>query len=213
MYFEASKSIGTGLAMVIFFTYPIFVVGWSWFLKKIIPTRSVFVALILIIIGCALIAYGNRDSSDVASALNIRGLALACASGLCYGTYVFYSKELTTLVSPILATFCVCLGTAFSFAIYIFLSSQTIVIPGTNYILTLLVLFAVVGTILPVFLLLAGIIYIPASTASIVSVLEPVAVLAVGALILDEPLQRIQLVGTLVILSATLLVATKKKAI
>ncbi len=73
----------------------------------------------------------------------------------------------------------------------------------------LLSLFALFGTVLPVLLLLAGMEYLSASTASIISVLEPIAVLGVGAFMLDEPLQALEIIGALIILSATILIYLK----
>ena len=206
-YFEATKSIGTGLAMVLFFTYPIFVVGLSRFLKNIALTPKIFASLLLIIIGCALIASGSYSAAN----FDLRGLLLALSSGLCYGTYVFYSKELSGALSPALATFIVCLGTTCALALYMLFTAQNFIWPESHDVWLLLGLFALIGTVLPVLLLLAGIIYLPASTASIISVLEPVAVLGVGTWILGESLYPMQIFGALVILSATLLIYIKPR--
>lgn len=204
-YFEASKSIGTGLAMVIFFAYPIFVVALSFFLKKTPVSRITLGALFLIILGCALIASGG----STATSFDLRGLLLALMSGLCYGIYVFYSKDLSQGLSPLLSTLCVCLGSMCIFVVYISFGSHNFQVPDSQEAWVLLSLFALFGTVLPVLLLLAGIKYLSASTASIISVLEPVVVLGVGAVLLDEPLQAVQLIGAMIILSATILVYLK----
>jgi len=208
LYFEASKSIGTGLAMVIFFAYPIFVVALSFFLRKTSVSRVTLVSLFLIILGCTMIASGGSNSASY----DLKGLVLALLSGLCYGIYVFYSKELSHSLAPTLSTLCVCLGSACIFALYIFFGSQPFQIPTSQETWLLLALFALFGTVLPVLLLLAGMEYLSASTASIISVLEPIAVLGVGAFMLDEPLQVLEIIGAMIILSATLLIYLKPQS-
>jgi drug/metabolite transporter (DMT)-like permease len=205
LYFEASKTIGTGLAMVIFFSYPIFVALLSFFLRKIPISRITFSALILIFFGCLLIA----SSSVINTNFNVIGLTQALMAGLCYGTYVFYSKELSSALSPVLSTLCVCLGSLGIFALYLLLDFGHFQVPHNFEAWMLLSLFALFGTVLPVLLLLAGMKYLSASTASIISVLEPIAVLGVGVFILGEPLQALQLLGAAIILSATILVYIK----
>lgn len=206
LYFEASKTIGTGLSMVLFFTYPIFVVALSFFLKRTPISRSTVLSCLLIVIGSSLIAAGSGMSN-----FDIRGVVLALLSGFCYGIYVYYSKELNSSLSPILASFCVCFGTACAFLLTIIFSSESLYLPQGYDLWVLLFLFALFGTVLPVLFLLKGMEYLSASTASIISVLEPVAVLVVGVLLLNEPLHAIQLVGAVIIMSATLLVYAKPR--
>jgi drug/metabolite transporter (DMT)-like permease len=206
-YFTSSKRIGTGLAMVLFFTYPIFVVALSYFIKNIAMTRATLFSLCLIILGCTMIANGG----DIISGFDLWGFNLALASGLCYGLYVFYSKELNRTLSPILSTFCVCLGSGLMFGFYLLASNISFQWPQTESVWLLYILFALFGTVLPLLLMLAGMKYLQASTASIISVLEPVAVLAVGALVLHEPIYKIQIAGALVILCAAVLVYAKPR--
>lgn len=207
LYFEASKSIGTGLAMVIFFTYPIFVVALSYFLRSIKVSFITLGCLVLIMLGCGMIAFGGNDGID----LDLWGVVLAVLSGLCYGAYVFFSKEASNKLSPVLSTLSVCLGATSAFAFYALCTTQTLYWPQSLEVWLLIGLFALFGTVLPVLLLLIGMGYLSASTASVISVLEPVAVLGVGALVLDEPLGPLQFLGALIILCATILVQVKPR--
>lgn len=200
-YFESSKFIGTGLAMVLFFTYPIFVTALALFIKKIPIQRNIFLALLLIIIGCTLISNIYATSN-----FDFRGLLLALLSGFAYGFYVFFSKELSKNISPLLSTLCVCLGTISALALYIFITPPALNWPQTQETWLLIWLFALIGTVLPVLFLLVGMNYLSATKASIISVLEPVAVLVVGALLLDEPLAPIQIIGAFIILASTILI-------
>lgn len=208
-YFEASRSIGTGLAMVLFFTYPIFVVALSFFLKKTPLRRPTAISLLLIMVGCALIAAGG----DLTVNFDGRGFLLSLISGLCYAVYIFYSKEMSGTLSPPLATLSVCAGIACAFALYSLFGAQMLYWPQGHEIWLLIALFALIGTVLPVLLLLAGMSYLSANTVSIISVLEPIAVLGVGAFLLNEQLGATQLAGALIIMSATILVYCEPKTL
>ncbi len=202
-YFKASSLIGSGLSMVLFFSYPIFVIGFSYLLKKTPLSRHTLGSLALIIIGCAMIAHGGLQAE-----LNIKGFGLALFSGLFYSFYMFFSKELSEEVSSLFATFSVCFGAMIAFLLYS-LFTHTLSWPQSTKALLLITLFALVGTVLPVLFLLVGMRYLSANTASIISVLEPVAVLLVGAFILHEHVAIIQGLGAMVLLSATFLISKK----
>lgn len=204
-YFESSKSIGTGLAMVIFYAYPIFVVFLSFFIHKTPLSTVMLVSLLFIVAGCTLIAIGEGFSVDV------KGISLAALSGLGYGAYVFCTKQTSRLVSPIIATFTVCLGGGLTFLFYSTFMEGTVPFPTSTFAWTQIVLFASVGTVLPVMFMLIGLKYISASKASIISVLEPVTTLAVGALYLGEPVAILQFVGALVILCSAIFVQLDKE--
>jgi drug/metabolite transporter (DMT)-like permease len=205
MYFESSRSIGTGLAMVIFFAYPIVVVFLSAFFHKTPFSLITFISLILIVLGCTLIAFGEKSSFD------LYGITLAILSGIGYATYVFFSKQASKSVAPTLATFVVCLGGTAAFIPAALLFDGFINVPSTPFLWTNAILFSLMGTVLPVMLMLLGLKTISASKASIISVLEPVTTLGVGALILSESVSSLQYVGALIILCSAIFVQLEKE--
>lgn len=204
-YFEGSKTIGTGLAMVIFFAYPIFVVLLSLFVNKTRLGALTLLSLLLIVIGCFCIAIGEEFEIDV------YGIGLAILSGLGYGIYVFFTKNVSRSVSPIVATFSVCFGGALAFAGACFLTQGSLPIPQHQEAWLLVILFSFFGTVLPVMLMLLGLKYISANKASIISVLEPVTTLAVGAIVLGETVTGIQFAGAIIILCSAIFVQLEKE--
>ena len=205
-YFEASKSIGTGLGMVIFFAYPIFVVCMSVFFHKTHLSTITVASLALITLGCIFIACGQDFRAD------LLGILLATLSGICYALYLFCSKSTSLKVEPLLATFVVCLGSAAAFVFYRFLAQDSFYWPTTSFAWSHIFLFALVGTVLPVLFMLVGLKTLSAGKASIISVLEPVTTLAVGALILHEAITPIQLLGAVIILSSAIIVQFDKQS-
>lgn len=203
LYFEASKSIGTGLAMCIFFAYPIVVSFFSFFFNKEALSSITILSLVCIVVGCALIALGESFVVD------IMGISLALLSGIGYGAYVFATKQVTQKVEPMLATFTVVAGASLAF----FFSVSDIQVPATPIAWMHIALFGILGTVLPVLFMLVGLRSISATKASIISVLEPVTVLIVGASVLEESVTSLQLVGALIILASAILVQLDREKV
>lgn len=198
-YFQACPYIGSGLAMVIFFTYPILVVLISSILHRKQPTLVSVISSLLILVGCALIAYQKSMQVNVIGV----GLSLLSASG--YGFYVALSKNVGKPVPPLIGSFAVCLGNSFTFLILTPFIDGAYFVPTEIPVLGQLTLFGLFGTLLPVLLLLISMKTISATTAAIISVFEPITSLTVGFFILDEPLSFTQLTGAMVILASAIL--------
>jgi len=208
MYFEACKMIGTGLAMVLFYTYPLFVVGLSYFVHQTPLTKPIVLSLILIVIGSSLIAFGDGIFVN----LNRFGILLAIFSGIGYGLYLFFSKRIAHEVPPILATFTVCLGSSFTFMVSSLLTTSTLYWPTSPSILTLIGLFGLVGTVLPVLFMLIGLKTISANKASIISVIEPVTILAVAIIVLKESVTYVQMIGATIILCSAIIIQLDRQS-
>lgn len=208
-YFEASKLVGTGLGMVIFFTYPLFVSILSVVINKAPLTSTTVASLGLIVVGLLLIAFGDSGSAR----MDWQGVLLGLASGLGYGLYVFGSKESGKSVPPQISAFFVCLGNTALFALYAFFYQASVVFPQNFDVWGNVFMFAFVGTVLPIFFLLQGMKTLSASKASIISVLEPVTILAVGFFVLEEQVSWLQLQGALVILFSAVLVQFDKEIV
>ncbi|MEI6805703.1 MAG: DMT family transporter [Myxococcaceae bacterium] len=200
LYFESSFMIGTGLAMVLFFTYPLLVVAYTAFMERRLPSFVTWLSLGLIIMGCCMIGLGDRAQ------INWVGIFLAVLSGMSYGAYILASKNRSGILSPLFSTFVVCLGCVAAFVTYILYTGQPFYVPREPRIIWNMFLFSSVGTVLPVLFLLQGVKYISATKTAIISVLEPVTVLLVGVLCLSEPVGFLQAIGAVVILSSALVI-------
>lgn len=204
LYFEASFMIGTGLAMVLFFTYPLLVVAYSGVIEKRWPGLVTWLSLILIIVGCAMIGFGDQAQ------MHWYGIILAVLSGAGYGIYILVGKKRSDVISPLFSTFVVCLGCVTGFIVYIFWTGQAWYVPRDSRVIWNMFLFSAAGTVLPVLFLLQGIKYISATKTAIISVLEPVTVLVVGVVCLGESVNLVQAIGAGVILSSALMIQLVK---
>lgn len=198
-YFLACRYIGSGLAMVIFFTYPMIVTLLSWIFEKQRITKIYYLSLTLILIG--LLALMQKNAMD----FDLTGIALATISSFFYALYIFSSKKQSKAMSPIAGTFLVNIGTCLV-CLLLTLWQQSFVIPDSVSVWGNIIGLAIISTALPMLLMLKALKYISANKASILSVLEPVCVLIVGIVFLNEEVTWLQISGATTILIGALVV-------
>ena len=201
-YFSASMYIGTGLAMVIFFTYPaiIMLFNWVWHRKPIPKTYYIAIALILI---------GLIFLTDLSSLkYDMIGAGLGILSAVSYAGYIVSNKKIK--ISPLISTLMVSLGCMVTFFILANLQFS-FVIPTTLSMWSNIFGMGLICTALPILLLLEGLKYISEEKASLLSVLEPVFVVVFGIMLLGEKISVPQIVGIFTILCGALITLLSKK--
>lgn len=192
IYFYASLYIGSGLAMVIFFTYPVMVMLINYFLYKYYIPGIYYLAIVMIIGGMIFFV----DSNNVT--LDLVGIALSITSALLYAAYIVSCKKNSNL-SPEISTLMVCLGCMSCSLICALLTHSLIVPKGWSVWFNLLGI-SIVATIAPILLLLYSLNYINVEKTAILSVLEPVFVLIFGVILLGEPMKLQYIAGVMIVL-------------
>ncbi len=196
LYFVAAEYIGTGLAIVIFFTFPAFVLFINKFLYGVRITKNYIAAVGLIMIGLVLLIDLKEAKADV------MGIFLSILTGILYAGYVVGGKQIK--MPPLTSTFLACTGcfiSAFVFSI----SDGSFAIPkGVDVWIDILGI-SIISTALPMLLLLEALRYISSTKGAILSVLEPVFMVFVGIMFLDEKISFLQGIGVAVILSGSLI--------
>lgn len=198
-YFLASKDTGTGPAMVIFFSFPVFVVLFAWLAYKERISKIAMSALAAIIIGLYLL------KGRGASSLNINGIFFGIASALFYAFYIVSSKKHVIKFSPNLLTILICLGNALIFLILAYLT-HTLTHPTHLRTWIYVISLGIFATAIPIQLLFIGLKYVSPIKASILTVTEPVMTLLVGMLLLGETVSMIQMAGVFIILLGATLI-------
>jgi len=105
LYFLASEYIGTGLAMVIFFTYPTIVALLNWLFHRYKITLFYYISFILTGIGIFLLSDRSQMTFD------FYGIFLAFLSGISYSFYMLITKKQAQNMNPILSSFIISLAT------------------------------------------------------------------------------------------------------
>jgi drug/metabolite transporter (DMT)-like permease len=201
-YFLASKHIGTGPAMVIFFSFPIFVTLFSWILGTWKINKIALMALFTVMLGLILLK-GNGETT-----LDSMGIFLAIIGACCFAAYIYGSQHTTKNMDSRLLTLLVCFGNTLIFLMLSYYTNS-FAVPTTWNAWFYICAIGVVATALPIQLLLDGLKYISPVKASILSVLEPVATIMIGLLLLHETLSNVQALGVVIILLGAIMSVRK----
>jgi len=200
LFFVSSRRIPVALTALLLYLYPAWVMLLSWFLRGERPGRGGVLALGLALAGTAM-AIGFP-----AHRLDPLGVALGLASSLGYAVYMFLGSRMQRgLPAPVVTLWI----TTFAALLYLALGPAlgglhlTAALSAWPSILGL----AVLGTVVPTVLVMAGLSRISATQASIACTVEPVATALMGALLLNEHLQRLQLAGGVLVIVAVLVLS------
>ncbi len=204
-YFLASEHIGTGAAMVIYFSFPVFVILFSWLLSEWKMNKAAFLSLTGVVAGLILLK-GNGETT-----LNFVGILLGLISALFYGCYVFNGQHTTHVTDTRLLTLLICIGNAIIF-LALTCYTHTWILPTTTKAWVNILAIGIISTALPIQLLLDGLKFISSVKASILSVFEPVVVVILGVALLDEAISGVQLIGMIVILTGAILIQFERSA-
>ena len=196
IYFLASRYIGTGLSMVIFFTYPAVVVLLNWIFYRTGVTSVYYIAITIITLGLFLLI--NKDDFG----FDIVGIALSLLGAIMYAAYVVSSKK--KRLSPLISTFALSIGCTVACFICA-LIENSLAFPQTLILWGHISAVGILCTALPILFLLESLSYISSEKTSILSVLEPVFVVIFGIVLLNEKVSFHQILGIVVVLLGALI--------
>jgi len=190
-YFVSSVKIGTGLAMIMFFAYPLVVVILNRIFYQTKITTSYFFSIIAILIGITLL-------TDLRGfEMNFPGIIYGTLAAIFFGAYVFSVQR--SKLPPLTMAFIVCLGCLGASALFAWVDGS-LVIPQNSRPYFDIVAMGLISTALPILFFLQSLKYINSNKASLLGVSEPLAVLYFGWWLLDEKISALQLLGSLIIL-------------
>lgn len=198
--FLSYNYINSGMATTIHFVYPVFVIlGYSFFYKEKLNLVK-FISVILCTAGIVLLYDGSESVSIV-------GVLLAFISGLTYAFYVLYiDKSGLTTMNPIKLTFYLSIvGSIVMFFFSLGTKQFTLGLNPVGWLFT--VILAVVIAFGAVSLLNVGIKLVGPQSASILSTLEPITSVVIGALVFDEVLGMRGILACGLILLAVVIIA------
>nr|WP_302596780.1 DMT family transporter [uncultured Cellulosilyticum sp.] len=202
--FVSYDYLGAGLATTLHFIYPVVVclIGYFFFKEKM--SKSKMLALIFAGLGIyALIAMDNNT-------LNALGVMLAIFSGISYGVNIIaLGLKSIKQINHNVVTMYVCLGATLGMLIYgTFTNTITLTLNlniGIAYIG-----IAVISTIASMLLLLKAIATIGTASTSILGTFEPIVSVILGVILFGEPLTLSLIIGTILILASTIILAREK---
>ncbi|MFA5017070.1 MAG: DMT family transporter [Methylobacter sp.] len=206
--FAGLQYISAGLERLILFLYPTFVVLFTAALQRRAINRHQALALALSYAGMILVFVDNR--AEMASSGLLLGSALVLASAIAFAFFLMGSGMMVKRIGSTRFTAysmtVACLATGLHFVIQH--GVKLLNLPANVYWLALIM--AIFSTVLPAFLMNAGISRIGAGSASIISSIGPIGTLALAFLLLNETLTTAQLAGTALVLIGVYVVSRAK---
>lgn len=196
-YFRNVEVSSAAVAAILMYTSPIFVTLLSALFFKEKLTKTKLLALILAIIGCALV---SGIAGGIATP-SVTGILLGLGSGIGYALYSIFGRfALDKGYSPFMVT-----AMTFTFACvgvlpFIHITELTArLISEPKYILLALAM-GLIGSCTPFALYTLGLRYMEASKAAILATLEPIVTALVGTFFYKEPIDLFIIAGIIMVL-------------
>lgn len=202
VYLYAISRTTVATAAILLYTAPVFVIILSALLFREPFTRAKGIAVLLAFAGCVLVV---RGYDPAALRVNLPGVLAGLASGLTYAMYSIFGKTALRRYSPITTlTYALGFGAVILGAAALPLGAVRLAHPSAAW--ASIVYLALITTLLAQWLYLAGLRHVEAGRASLVATLEPVIAAILGFALLGEGLERWQILGGALVLSAVLTV-------
>ncbi len=196
--FEAYRFTGVSVGTLCYYMAPVIVVILSpVFLKEKLTAINV-TSVLAAVVGAVLISGVVSGSAKSA-----KGILFGLAAAALYSTVVMINKFVKNL-SPIETTFVQLSTAAVTMIPYILLTEDvtTFVFDNRSVIFTLIVGVFHTGIVYMIYF--SSVQKIPAQTTAVFSYIDPVTAIILSAVVLGERLDAVQLIGTFLILAATL---------
>ena len=196
--FEAYRFTGVAVGTLCYYMAPVIVVVLSpVFLKEKLTAINV-TSVLAAVVGAVLISGVVSGSAKSA-----KGILFGLAAAALYSTVVMINKFVKNL-SPIETTIVHLLTAAVTMIPYILLTEDVtaFVFDRRSVIFTLIVGVCHTGIVYMIYF--SSVQKIPAQTTAVFSYIDPVTAIILSAVVLGERLDAVQLIGTFLILAATL---------
>lgn len=207
LYFVSIQGVSVALAAMLLFTFPIFVSLGSHFVLRERMSGGQWVSLAGACLGLVVLLWNN----DI-SAHSTRAVLAGLGAAISYAIYVLVSGRVQKKVAPLSSSLYVI--TAAAFGLYLFHQpTLTHVLSFSMRKLELILGIAVVCSIGPMTLFLAGLQKMKSAEASILVMIEPVMAALAAWFFLNEELSLRQIAGAALIIGSLILdILTGKKS-
>ena len=196
-YFVAINDIDTGLAIVLFYANPLFIVFGSWIIWKKRPSKHVLISLVFTMIG-VFITVGQIGNASLGA------VALVLLSAVFFTIYLLglsHSLEQTDVITSVVL---VNAGGAISYWLLHVTSpgSLTSEFPHDSVAWLYVAGLVIFGTVTPILAGFAGLKRVGPNMVSVLTTLEPVLAIAAGVIFLAEDLTVNRVIGASFVIGA-----------
>lgn len=206
LYYTALHHASAGLVALLLYAYPFIVtVLAAVFLREKLGPRHL-VALPVAAAGLMLTIRGGSGDA--------LGILLGLGAALVYSVYIVGGTRVMREVDPLVASSIVCTAAAVSVG-GIVVARGALGLPVTPPVNAdgwwPVVMIALVSTVLAIAAMMVGLKWLGASLTSVLSTLEPVVSVLLGAIVLHEPVSRLQALGGAIVIAAAIWLALEPR--
>ncbi|MEI9943208.1 MAG: DMT family transporter [Chitinophagaceae bacterium] len=209
--FMGLKYISAGLERLILFLYPTFsvLINAAVFKEKISKLQRI--ALLLTYSGI-LIAYIGELTIDTHNPGFFLGSFLIFLCAITFAIYIVGSGKMVQTVGVTKFTAYAMLASTVGVFTHFLLAGNYEILHRSSEFIWYGLLLAVVATVIPSFLISAGMKKIGSNNVAIISSIGPVSTILQAHFILNEPIFMAQVIGTLLVISGVVLIGWKYKS-
>ena len=195
-YYAAIQSLSVGMAILLQYLAPLWMLLFERLWLKIPLTRARLAALMLALAGCAMVSVETGSTRQWGNV----GVLLGLTAGVCFAFYTLMTRQALRSHRELTVLF-------YSFLVSALFWSAS---PGSwtplsqleSFKIWMIFYVAVFGTIFPFLLFMRAMKHLSASHTGIISTLEPVVAAVIAWVFLQEKLTGLQLCGGLCVLLA-----------
>ena len=196
------EHVSVGLERVILYTYPAFVVIFSMLLLRKSISRTLCIYIALIYFGLLLVFYADLRGKPSASISDItQGSLFVLGAAMVFAMYVIGSEHYMRTISSSLFTALMMIAAGIAMTLHYAVFESFIHLTQLSVEIYLWCAFTAVGfTVLPAFMMSAGVRKVGSATAGGLGMIGPVATMGIAAAFLGEPLTAIQIIGLVIVM-------------
>jgi drug/metabolite transporter (DMT)-like permease len=195
-YYAAIQSLSVGMAILLQYLAPLWMVLFERFWMKIPLTRARLGALTLALAGCAMVSVETESTRHWGSA----GVLLGLTAGVCFAFYTLMTRHALKSHRDLTVLFYSFLFSALFWGVSP--DSWQPLSQIESFKIWMILYVVIFGTILPYLLFMRAVKHLSASHTGIISTLEPVVAAVIAWIFLQENLTGLQLCGGLCVLLA-----------
>lgn len=196
-YFLAIETIDTGLAIVMWYFFPVIVVLITWIVFKKRPSRNIVISLFFSLTGIIITTGQVKGGSNSA-------IALVMFSSFLFAFYLMAVNRTLAKVNLLTGVTFINIGAAIGYWLICATLpfGLTVEFPANQSSWLYISTFALFGTVAPFMFSYAGLKRVGPSMLSVITTIEPVLAIAMGVIFLNEAITLARIIGAIFVVGA-----------
>jgi drug/metabolite transporter (DMT)-like permease len=206
--FLGLQYVTAGIERLILFVYPTLVLLMSAFILKVKIKPIQWLAVLITYVGL-MIAFWGEVNVDNESKSFYLGVILIFVCAITYAIYIVGSGQLIPTIGAAKFNSYAMSFAALAVVLHFFFVNDNSLFDLDRQVYIYSFLMAIIGTVIPSYLVAIGIKRVGSDNAAIIGSVGPVSTIVQASFFLEEPIHPLQLVGTAFILCGVLMISKK----